>query len=75
MFRGLTGAQVASPDLRAGASLVIAALAADGISIIDDIQYIQRGYEDFEIKLRSLGALIEKVDSDREIQKFKLRVG
>ena len=72
---GLTGAQVASPDLRAGAALVIAALAADGISIIDDIQYIQRGYEDFEIKLRSLGALIEKVDSDREIQKFKLRVG
>ena len=59
---GLTGAQVASPDLRAGAALVIAALAADGISIIDDIQYIQRGYEDFEIKLRSLGALIEKVD-------------
>ncbi|MCI6020752.1 MAG: UDP-N-acetylglucosamine 1-carboxyvinyltransferase [Clostridia bacterium] len=72
---GLTGAQVASPDLRAGAALVIAALAADGISIIDDIQYIQRGYEDFEVKLRSLGALIEKVDSDREIQKFKLRVG
>lgn len=72
---GLTGAQVASPDLRAGAALVIAALAADGISIIDDIQYIQRGYEDFEIKLCSLGALIEKVDSDREIQKFKLRVG
>ena len=72
---GITGAQVASPDLRAGAALVIAALAADGISIIDDIQYIQRGYEDFEIKLRSLGALIEKVDSDREIQKFKLRVG
>lgn len=72
---GLTGAQVASPDLRAGAALVIAALAADGISIIDDIQYIQRGYEDFEIKLRSLGALIEKVDSDRGIQKFKLRVG
>ncbi len=72
---GLTGAQVVSPDLRAGAALVIAALAADGISIIDDIQYIQRGYEDFEIKLRSLGALIEKVDSDREIQKFKLRVG
>ena len=72
---GLTGAQVASPDLRAGAALVIAALAADGISIIDDIQYIQRGYEDFEVKLRSLGALLEKVDSDREIQKFKLRVG
>lgn len=71
----LTGAQVTSPDLRAGAALVIAALAADGISIIDDIQYIQRGYEDFEVKLRSLGAIMEKVDSEREIQKFKLKVG
>lgn len=71
----LTGAQVTSPDLRAGAALVIAALAADGISIIDDIQYIQRGYEDFEVKLRSLGAIMEKVDSEREIQKFKLKIG
>jgi UDP-N-acetylglucosamine 1-carboxyvinyltransferase len=71
----LTGAQLTSPDLRAGAALVIAALAAEGISEVDEIQYIQRGYEDFEVKLRSLGALIEKVDSEREIQKFKMSVG
>lgn len=43
-----TSAQLSAPDLRAGAALVIAALAADGISQIDDIEYIQRGYEDFE---------------------------
>lgn len=42
-----TSAQLSAPDLRAGAALVIAALAADGISQIDDIEYIQRGYEDF----------------------------
>lgn len=71
----LSGAEVTSPDLRAGAALVIAALAADGISVIDDIQYIQRGYEDFEVKLRALGAIMEKADSERELQKFKLRVG
>lgn len=71
----LSGAEVTSPDLRAGAALVIAALAADGISVIDDIQYIQRGYEDFEVKLCALGAVMEKADSERELQKFKLRVG
>ena len=69
------GAHMSAPDLRAGAALVIAALAADGFSTIDSIGYIQRGYEDFEGKLRGLGACIEKVDSDKEIQKFKLRVG
>ncbi len=58
---GLTGARVSASDLRAGAALVIAGLAAEGITIVDDIAYIQRGYEDFEIKLRSLGAEIEKV--------------
>ena len=67
--------QLNAPDLRAGAALVIAALAADGISEIDDIEYIQRGYECFEEKLQALGAVIEKVDSEREVQKFKLRVG
>ncbi|MGN0318767.1 MAG: UDP-N-acetylglucosamine 1-carboxyvinyltransferase [Lachnospira sp.] len=70
-----TGAQLSAPDLRAGAALVIAALAADGISQIEDIEYIQRGYEDFEGKLQSLGAVIAKVDSDRELQKFKLKIG
>ena len=71
----LTGAQVSAPDLRAGAALVIAGLAAEGITIVDDIVYIQRGYESFEDKLRGLGAEIEKVSSEKEIQKFKLRIG
>ena len=71
----LTGARVSAPDLRAGAALVIAGLAAEGITIVDDIVYIQRGYEDFEGKLRSLGAEIEKVSSEKEIRKFRLRVG
>jgi UDP-N-acetylglucosamine 1-carboxyvinyltransferase len=68
-----TGATVSAPDLRAGAALVIAALTAEGYSTIEDIKYIERGYEDFEIKLRELGAKIEKVDEDKDIQKFKLK--
>ena len=71
----LTGARICAPDLRAGAALVIAGLAADGITVIDDIVYIKRGYEDFDLKLQCLGAEIEKVHSEREIQKFCLRVG
>lgn len=71
---GFTGARVSAPDLRAGAALVIAGLAAEGITIVDDIIYIQRGYEDFEGKLRSLGAEIERVHSEKEIQKFRLRI-
>ena len=72
---GFTGAQVEAPDLRAGAALVIAGLAAEGYTVVDEIGYIQRGYESFEEKLQSLGAMIEKVDSDREARKFQLRVG
>ena len=72
---GLTGAQVNAPDLRAGAALVIAGLAAEGYTVVDEIGYIQRGYECFEEKLQALGAVIEKVDSERAVQKFKLRVG
>ena len=71
----LSGARVSAPDLRAGAALCIAGLATDGITIVDDIVYIQRGYERFEEKLRSLGGLIERVASEKEIQKFKLKVG
>ena len=70
----LTGADVCAPDLRAGAALVLAALAADGYSQIEDIKYIQRGYEDFDVKLRSLGARIEIVTNERDAQKFKLKV-
>lgn len=70
-----TGATISSPDLRAGAALVIAALTADGISVVEDINYIERGYEDFHLKLRSLGAQIEKINSERELRKFRLKVG
>lgn len=70
-----TGASITAPDLRAGAALVLAGLAAEGFSSVDDIRYIERGYEDFDVKLRSLGAQIEKVDSARDMQKFKLRIG
>ncbi len=69
-----TGARVSAMDLRAGAALVIAGLAADGITVVDDIYYIERGYEDFERKLTSLGALIEKVSTEKEIKKFTLKV-
>ena len=70
-----TGAHINAPDLRAGAALVIAGMAAEGITVVDDIVYIERGYEDFDAKLRGLGAQIEKVTNERELQKFKLRVG
>ena len=70
-----TGAKISAPDLRAGAALVLAALAADGYPVVEDIHYIQRGYEDFHLKLQSLGAQIDKVDSERELQKFKLKIG
>jgi UDP-N-acetylglucosamine 1-carboxyvinyltransferase len=71
----LTGAQLAAPDLRAGAALVLAALAAEGISEVEDIEYVQRGYEDFDGKLRSLGAAIERVNTERDVQKAKLKIG
>ena len=70
----LSGARVGAPDLRAGAALVIAGLATDGITIVDDIIYIQRGYERFEEKLRELGGVVERVSSKKDIQKFKLKV-
>ena len=72
---GLTGARVSAPDLRAGAALVMAGIAAKGITIVDDIQYIHRGYERFEEKLQGLGAKIERVSSEKEIQLFKYREG
>ncbi len=69
-----TGAAVSAPDLRAGAALVMAGMAAEGFTIVEDIKYIERGYEKFEEKLSALGAQIEKVSSEKEIQKFKLKV-
>lgn len=70
-----TGASVSAPDLRAGAALVLAGLAADGITVIDDIKYIERGYEDFPQKMRNLGAHMEKVESEKELRKFELKIG
>ena len=70
-----TGAGIAAPDLRAGAALVLAALSAEGESIVDNIRYIQRGYEDFDIKLRSLGADIRIIDRDTDYKDFKLLTG
>ncbi|ROR31941.1 UDP-N-acetylglucosamine 1-carboxyvinyltransferase [Mobilisporobacter senegalensis] len=74
--KGLTGAVVSAPDLRAGAALVIAGLVAEGFTIVDQIEYIERGYEDFDEKLQGLGARMEKVDIEDEkaVKKFKLKV-
>ena len=69
-----TGASITAPDLSAGAALVIAALAAEGVSTVDDIRYIERGYENFPEKLRGLGAQIEKVYNERDIKKFRFKV-
>lgn len=58
----LRGAPVKATDLRAGAALIVAALGAEGVTEIYDIYHIERGYENMEVKLRSLGANIVKVD-------------
>ncbi|MBQ1681823.1 MAG: UDP-N-acetylglucosamine 1-carboxyvinyltransferase [Agathobacter sp.] len=68
-----SSARVSAPDLRAGAALVIAGLTAEGFTTVDSIHYIQRGYENFEVKLRELGADIIRTEDEREIQKFKLK--
>ena len=73
----LTGATICSPDLRAGAALVMAGLVANGFSTVEQVEYIERGYEEFEVKLRNLGADIEKVSDDVDevvyIKKLKLK--
>ena len=58
----LQAAPLRAPDLRAGAALVMAALAADGVSEIEDIGHIERGYEDIVEKLQGLGADIKRVE-------------
>ena len=60
----LTGATVSASDLRAGASLVIAALMAEGTSEVENLHHIDRGYENFEDKIRALGGKIERVSAD-----------
>lgn len=69
----LTGAPVKACDLRAGAALIIAGLAANGITEIEDIFHIERGYDGMDVKLRAIGADIRKVSepetiADKEVQ-------
>ena len=72
---GFTGADVHAPDLRAGAALVIAGLSAKGFTTVSDIGYIYRGYEQFEQKLKQLGGEIQLVNNEKEVAKFKLKIG
>ena len=73
---GFSGAAVSAPDLRAGAALVMAGLAAEGFTSIDHIHYIERGYENFEEKIRGIGGNIDKIDAEdeRAVRKFKMKV-
>ncbi|WP_269141882.1 UDP-N-acetylglucosamine 1-carboxyvinyltransferase [Lientehia hominis] len=68
----LSGADVSAPDLRAGAALVLAGLAAEGHTVVDETKYILRGYERFDDKLRSLGAMIEQAEDDKDVARLKL---
>ena len=60
----LHGGELESPDIRAGMALLIAALGAEGTSVIHNIRQIERGYEDIDERLRALGAGIEKGASE-----------
>lgn len=71
----LTGAPIQAYDLRAGAALVIAALAAHGESEISCVQYIERGYEDIVAKLRALGADIRSVEEAEESMTMAAQIG
>ena len=62
----LTGAPVHACDLRAGAAMVIAGMCASGTTVVDDVRFIERGYENFVGKLKALGADIECVDEPEE---------
>ena len=69
------GAAVEAPDLRAGAALIIAGLCAEGYTSVSEIKYILRGYEDFDVKLRGLGAQIVMVTDEQEILDFIQKTG
>ena len=71
----LTGAPIQACDLRAGAALVIAALAARGQSEISCVQYIERGYEDIVTKLQGLGADIRAVEEPGESEELEAHIG
>ena len=59
----LKATTMTSPDIRAGVSLLIAALSAKGISTIHNIEQIDRGYENIDTRLRAIGAKIERIES------------
>jgi len=77
IFKGsgpLKGADVVAPDLRAGAALVLAGLAAEGITVVENVDYVLRGYEDFDKKLQGLGAEIRLAESDEDVRKAKFLI-
>ena len=57
----LKATKMTSPDIRAGISLLIAALSANGTSVIDNIEQIDRGYENIDERLQNIGASIERI--------------
>jgi len=57
----LRGIKMSSPDIRAGVALLIAALSANGTSVIENIEQIDRGYQDIDVRLKALGAKIERI--------------
>lgn len=61
-FVNLRATRMTSPDIRAGVALLIAAMSADGVSTIQNIDQIDRGYKDIDLRLNALGARIERVD-------------
>ena len=61
----LSGAPVKAVDLRAGAAMIIAGLMADGVTEVENIEYIDRGYEKIVEKFSSLGADIKRIDTDK----------
>ena len=67
----LQGATLHALDLRAGAALVLAGLSAEGITVLEDIGYIRRGYEFFEKKLMNLGAKIILAKTEEEVEAFR----
>lgn len=67
----LRGRTVASNDIRAGAAMVLAGLCADGETLITDVRYIERGYDHFDEKLRSLGAKIDKIEMEDPVEVAK----
>ena len=62
---GLTGARLRAPDIRAGAALVLAGLAAQGTTVVEGMEHLDRGYEQLDAKLRSLGAQVWREESCR----------